>query len=307
MMIAPSPTRTLTILFDEELPAGDYRLEVPSQGGLTDLAGWTPVAPGNPPGVLVSWTVGPSTAPGVPNNLGVLWPGTRITQTSDLAPGVAVTYRLVLIQPGMYKLETVIPTGSVAVSLSDGGGTTVLDATSQQPLKDDLVNLPTGVYRLQLRNVGTQPVQVQWTFRCEFVTGGIPDDGAGQSPPPSPTPVTSGDGSGNTPPPSPTPVTATGGGSDNTPSPSRAAVNSTVFGPVPDPSPAAAGGIAGAVTSADQGADARRHSAGHHHAVRRGELYHRRGDRAMPQPPASSGVHRVLRRDRSNGRERVGP
>ena len=66
----------LSFLFDEPLPAGTYSLVVPSQGGLTDLAGNPVVGPaGNPPGVLATWTVAAPTGPADPDNLGVLWPG----------------------------------------------------------------------------------------------------------------------------------------------------------------------------------------------------------------------------------------
>src|SRR5262249_35754725 len=50
---------TLTLVFNQRLPAGNYRLEVPRQGGLTDLAGRSLVAPGKPSGVLATWTVAP--------------------------------------------------------------------------------------------------------------------------------------------------------------------------------------------------------------------------------------------------------
>ncbi len=49
---------SLSFLFDEPLPPGNYSLVVPTQGGLTDLAG-NPVVglAGESPGVLSTWTV----------------------------------------------------------------------------------------------------------------------------------------------------------------------------------------------------------------------------------------------------------
>ena len=74
----------LTLIFDQPLPAGTYTLIDSSPGGLTDLAGLPVVAPGEPAGVLGSWTVGPPVASSDTNNLGVIWPSTvNVTWPSD--------------------------------------------------------------------------------------------------------------------------------------------------------------------------------------------------------------------------------
>ncbi len=87
----------LTLIFDEPLPAGQYSLIVPASGGLTDLAGEPVVAPGEPAGVLASWTVTSASGPKNPDDLGVLWPSTAdvvwptangsFSETTALAPG----------------------------------------------------------------------------------------------------------------------------------------------------------------------------------------------------------------------------
>ena len=40
----------VSYLFDGSLPPGHYTVKLPEQGGLTDLAGLSPIAEGNPPG-----------------------------------------------------------------------------------------------------------------------------------------------------------------------------------------------------------------------------------------------------------------
>ena len=115
----------LNFIFNEPLPAGSYSLVVPSQGGLTDLAGNPVVGPsGNPPGVLATWTVAAPTGPGDPDNLGVLWPGPLnvtwspgISRTDTIDPGQGVDDRFVVICPGVYTLQTQIGTGSIDVRI----------------------------------------------------------------------------------------------------------------------------------------------------------------------------------------------
>ncbi len=162
----------LTLVIDEPLPAGSYSLILPSDGGLTDLAGEPVVAPD---GVLATWTVAPASGLHNPLDLGVLWPGTsqassrsqsgEFTINTALAPGQDQTYRWVVTVPGFYKLQTQIGSGNVAIVNFGDGKTTVLDSASSGPLNNYLMNLSAGVYQLRFTNVGSQPVELHWSLK----------------------------------------------------------------------------------------------------------------------------------------------
>jgi len=179
----------LTLIFDQPLPAGQYSLVLPSQGGLTDLAGRPVTAAGEPSGVLAAWTVASSTGPSVPDNLGVLWPASEtnpalagvFSQTTDLAPGQTETYRWVVTVPGFFKLQTQIASGVVAVVNSGNGWTTVLDPGTTHPLNNYLMDLGDGVYGLRFINTGSQPAVVHWVLKIASLDWEkIVDNGVGQ-------------------------------------------------------------------------------------------------------------------------------
>ena len=180
----------LTLVIDQPLPAGNYSLIVPSQGGLTDLAGEPIVASGEPAGVLATFAVAPPSGASDPNNLGILWPGTAqpvappatsasavttdlasgqqtgaFNVSTSLAPGQSQTYRWVVIVPGFYQLQTQGGSGHLAIVNFGNGQTTVLDSDSTGPLTFYLRNLNTGVYGLRFINVGPQTAQVNWQLR----------------------------------------------------------------------------------------------------------------------------------------------
>jgi hypothetical protein len=189
----------LTLVFDEPLPAGHYSLIVPSQGGLTDLAGEPVAAPGAPAGVLASWNVAPSFGPGNPNNLGVLWPGTSqaaspgqaaapaanigaFHETTNLAPQQNQTYRWVVIVPGLYKLQTQDASGQLAIVNIANGQTTVLDSGANPGLNTYVMSLNVGVYGLRLINLGSQPIHVDWVLKIASLDWDkIVDNGVGQT------------------------------------------------------------------------------------------------------------------------------
>src|SRR5262249_8506914 len=96
----------VSYLFDRPLPAGHYVVRLP-QGGLTDLAGISPVAEGQPRGTLAQFDVPPRRAPRDPFDYGALLPerassGVRFEGTAG--PGQLLVYRLVVTVPGMYTL-----------------------------------------------------------------------------------------------------------------------------------------------------------------------------------------------------------
>jgi hypothetical protein len=169
-------TNQLTLIFDQWLPPGTYSLVEPPTGGLTDLAGVSVVAPGQPAGVLATWTVSAS-GTGSANDLGTLWPSTggvvwptgngSFSGTTSLTAGEDATFRWVVIVPGTYKLQTQVQGGEIEVINSGSGSTMVLDTGSTNYLNNYLMTLPSGVYELKMVNVGPDPALVHWLLKIE--------------------------------------------------------------------------------------------------------------------------------------------
>jgi hypothetical protein len=183
---------SLSLIFDRPLPAGNYTLKVAPGGGLNDLAGQPVYAPGQPAGVLATWTVAPQSVPLAANDLGVLWPFSSnaispesagaFQGTTKLTPGQEMDYSFTAIVPGFYKLQTQFQSGQVAVLIAGNGVTTVLDAGSTRPLNDYLMQLNAGAYTLRFENLGSQPVVINWLLKVanldfEKIVG----NGVGQS------------------------------------------------------------------------------------------------------------------------------
>ncbi len=98
----------ISYLFRQPLPEGVYTVRLPAQGGLVDLAGLSPVAPGEPDGVLGTFTVGPSPARSDPTDLGALLPDAALAGVPisvALVPGASASYRVVLTFPSIYKFQ----------------------------------------------------------------------------------------------------------------------------------------------------------------------------------------------------------
>ncbi len=163
---------SLSFLFDEPLPPGNYSLVVPTQGGLTDLAGNPVVGPaGSSQGVLATWTVAAPTGPADPENLGVLWPGssnvtwsTAVTGSETLAADQEVDDRFVVICPGVYQVQTQIGTGAADVQVINSDGAIVKDTGSLTGLNRAYVNLAPGVYRLLLVSTSSSTTKVDWSL-----------------------------------------------------------------------------------------------------------------------------------------------
>ena len=166
----------LTLIFDEPLPPGEYSLLVPSAGGLTDLAGESVVAIGEPAGVLASWDV-TAAATTSSTDLGILWPGKAgavwptasgsFSGSTELAPEQGASYRWVVIVPGYYQLQTQLGTGQLTIENTGNGSTTVLVSQSSGTLNTYFMYLNPGVYELRLVNVGHGSTLVNWVLSIE--------------------------------------------------------------------------------------------------------------------------------------------
>jgi methionine-rich copper-binding protein CopC len=159
----------LTFAFDEKLPAGQYTLRIPAQGGITDLAGWTPVAPGEPAGVLASWTVQPERTAPDPHDLGALYRSVHdgIPGWDLIAPGSSTTYRFVVAVPGLYSFETQSRGGPLEVQLTGPDGIQSFDGGAPGQANWVHINLTPGVYYMKLVATGSQPVDVDWVLQMQ--------------------------------------------------------------------------------------------------------------------------------------------
>ena len=170
-------------MFDQPLAPGRYTVQVPAQGGATDLAGLTPTGPDGQPGPLASFTVAARSAVQLPNNLGPLSGDVPVgsNTTSVIDPGTAVTYRFVALAEGMYVFSTVSsdPGAKLSLALYGPDGLSTYNAT--QPFQPEAY-LQAGVYELQLVNESASPVRVGWGVHMKSPRDSLLDNGVGQGP-----------------------------------------------------------------------------------------------------------------------------
>lgn len=173
----------MSFAFDQPLPAGEYTLFNSPSDGLKDLAGWSPVAPGLPQGVLATWTIPPSTPPVVPGNLGVVWPSQQdgVADSELILPGQGVTSQVVVPAPGWYTL-TSVSQGMLAIERAGPDGLVVVDSGSQGTSHQYRLDLEPGLYVFTFRNLGTQEVLANWRITLSsFDYDHLTDNGVGQS------------------------------------------------------------------------------------------------------------------------------
>lgn len=181
-------TARYRFVFDQPVPSGRYTLRVsdPSNGGLTDLAGYTPVAAGLPAGVLATFNIR-GTGNGIagdPFNLGALTQQVlnNLTTNVAVAPNAAVTYRFVTLTEGHYHLVTPYTGGSLSVMMLGPEGLSYRDAgPSGGAMKNDFVLQP-GVHYLQFINLGSTAARLQWTLSVQTRFDSLLDNGVGQGP-----------------------------------------------------------------------------------------------------------------------------
>ena len=168
-------------LFEEALAPGRYTVTIPAQGGLTDLAGQTPIAPG---GQLATFTVAPAASRAlILNNLGPLYNDVpfNVDAPDRINPGTAVTYRFVALADGMYVFSTATsnPGARLSFQLFGQGAFPPQDIT---PPTSPSMYLKAGVYEFQIKNEGTSPVDVTWSIQRKSPWDSLLDNGVGQLP-----------------------------------------------------------------------------------------------------------------------------
>jgi hypothetical protein len=178
-------TARYTLLFDAELPTGKYRLMVPDKahGGATDLAGLTPVRPGMPAGVLLTFTVSPKVVSD-PHDIGMLYDDVHVgLRFDDTLPATgSVTYRFVVPANAPYKFETTASTGSLRIELDGPNGTSTYSVGAPNQPHDLDLTLAAGVYHLSFQNPNQSPARLTWLLQELVRWDSLLDNGVGQGP-----------------------------------------------------------------------------------------------------------------------------
>jgi hypothetical protein len=176
----------VSFLFLARPPAGRYTVRLPELGGLVDLAGQAPLAPGEPAGTLGTFTVATPTAPADPHDLGAILPDAAkagVSTAVQIAPGGSIIERFVITYPSLYTLSIQSTGGALAISRTGPDGTFAIDTDQAEALHGIDVNLAPGVYQLRLTATGSQPASVHMIITDP---PGLPDsilaNGIGQGP-----------------------------------------------------------------------------------------------------------------------------
>jgi hypothetical protein len=171
----------VSYLFEQPLPPGHYTVDLPAQGGIVDLAGLSPVAPGEPPGQLGSFDVPQSASSSDPFDLGALLPGAAMQGRSlglTLGPGESVTYHLTVTMPGIYQFHLHFGDSVPMIQIVEGGWTRTLE-----PGGTNDTQLTRGEYAILVQNPGTETVSGQLDYRGVLdLTDLFLSSGVGQGP-----------------------------------------------------------------------------------------------------------------------------
>ena len=154
-----------------------------SDGGATDLAGLSPVAPGQPAGVLATFDVKANHSNN-PYDIGPLYNSVRsgLSFGDTILPGTAVTYRFVATMEGVYNFSTQFTGGSLSLHLFGPGSLDSSDGGSPGIPQTSTATLEPDVYFLQFINQGTRPLHLSWTISQNTSWDSQLDNGIGQGP-----------------------------------------------------------------------------------------------------------------------------
>ncbi len=200
---------SVTFVFEGQLPPGLYSVRLAGQGGLVDLVGKAPVAPGLPAGTLADFTVAPTAARRGPDDYGPVFMHqlrAGLSATLQLTPGEEVTYRFVLTAEAIYDLETTYTGSAPTFTAHVGGASVSLDPGTGGLAQNHVIHLKPGVLTLDVK-AGPLGTTIDWSFLLQ--TGSydlLLNNGVGQSsglglrlvapslPDPQPAPAPSGSG-----------------------------------------------------------------------------------------------------------------
>lgn len=179
-----------SFLFSKPLPKGQYTLRIPTAKGVTDLAGRSPVASGNKGadlsnGILTSWTVASDAPTEAPNNLGTILndAGATVPRTNILTPQSSANYRFVIAADGYYTIESTASSESFLIQMRGRNGAIPIPGGRRSGLNSTTLYLTAGVYSLDLKAAGPDPVKLSFSlFKKLVAPEAIFDNGVGQGP-----------------------------------------------------------------------------------------------------------------------------
>jgi methionine-rich copper-binding protein CopC len=160
------PGATATFVFDQPLPAGGYTVMLAGQGGLVDLIGRAPVAPGLPAGELAHFTVPKAVANPNPDDYGPVFLDTAEQGASaklQLGPNQDLTYRFVITVQGFYDLTTTYGGDAPSFTAHVGGASVSLAAGTEGVAQNHVVYLKPGVITLDVKG-GAHGSTIDWSF-----------------------------------------------------------------------------------------------------------------------------------------------
>jgi methionine-rich copper-binding protein CopC len=179
-----SSTSAVTFVFAQQLPPGQYSVRLAGQGGLVDLVGKPPVAPGMPAGTLADFTVDPTTVKRGPDDYGPIFLDQLrggITAKSQLAPGEEVTYRFVLTAEWIDDLETMYSGSAPTFTVHADGASVSLAPGTGGLAQNHLIRLKPGVVTFDVKG-GPLGTTIDWSFLLENGSYDLLlDNGVGQS------------------------------------------------------------------------------------------------------------------------------
>jgi hypothetical protein len=180
-------TASLTYLFRAELPVGRYSVELPSTGGLVDLAGHLPTAAGMPPGILATFTVFPNPRPAGPTDFGPLFPASAlagVSKDATIQPGQAVDFHATILYPNFYLITTRFSGGPVTNEIQEHGVTVATIKPSKPDLPQTVFkSLPAGDYVFHVTDTGAAPAHFELSYKVtQFSWESLLQNGVGQGP-----------------------------------------------------------------------------------------------------------------------------
>jgi methionine-rich copper-binding protein CopC len=186
--IAANPGQTVySFVWDQALPTGRYTVKIPSadNGGLTDLAGLTPSAPGQPAGTLLSFVVVAQTlGTSDSSNIGPLYnfQNASVERQGTITPLSAANYRFVVLWDGFFKIQVQSPGVTPAVTLYGPSGIQTLSTGGPGNLLFRSIHLTPGMYILQLTNPSRTTIHVDWVLASTTDFDSLLMNGVGQGP-----------------------------------------------------------------------------------------------------------------------------
>ncbi len=176
------PESLISYVFSESLPVGRYEVKLVDDGTLIDLAGLTPVAPGQPTGVLGTFEVTAVPSSSGPEDLGAILPKEAdegVTIDPVLPSGQSAVIRFVVTASAVYSLIRHPGNDLASVVLLRPDGSYNLPPQVQSD-----VDLERGEYFLRFTNAGGDTIHDALTLTLSKFRQGeiILSNGVGQTP-----------------------------------------------------------------------------------------------------------------------------